>query len=102
MTDRTRDRVDSLDEMTAALPADLAENVLKTVGEQRDTGRSVIFISHRLAEVFEVAEKITVLKDGQFVGTVKTEEVTPEDIVYMMVGYMILCLHDFNMIMEIS
>jgi ABC-type sugar transport system ATPase subunit len=52
----------------------------------KEKGLAIIFISHRLAEVFAVADKITVLKDGQYVDTAKTEEVTPEDIVYMMVG----------------
>jgi ribose transport system ATP-binding protein len=56
------------------------------ISRLKEKGLAIIFISHRLAEVFEVAEKITVLKDGQYVGTAKTEEVTPEDIVYMMVG----------------
>ncbi len=47
---------------------------------------AIIFISHRLGEVFDIADKITVLKDGQLVGTVATKDVTTEKIVHMMVG----------------
>jgi ribose transport system ATP-binding protein len=47
---------------------------------------AIIFISHRLLEVFEIAEKITVLKDGQLVKTVNKHEVQPADVVFLMVG----------------
>ena len=49
-----------LDEMTAALPADLTERVLEVVGRQRGTDRSVIFISHRLIEIAAVCDRATV------------------------------------------
>ena len=47
---------------------------------------AVIFISHRLGEVFDIADKITVLKDGQLVNTVNVKDASPADVVYMMVG----------------
>ena len=47
---------------------------------------AIIFISHRLIEVFDIAEKISVLKDGQLVGTVMTKDTTPQEVVHMMVG----------------
>ena len=47
---------------------------------------ALVFISHRLIEVFDIADKITVLKDGELVGTTNTKDVTPEKIVHMMVG----------------
>jgi ribose transport system ATP-binding protein len=75
-----------LDEMTAALPADLAENVLRTVGEQRDTGRSVIFISHRLLEVNALCDRATVLRDGETVGVVDMGPGAEEQIVELMLG----------------
>jgi ribose transport system ATP-binding protein len=75
-----------LDEMTAALPADLAENVLRTVGEQRDTGRSVIFISHRLLEVNALCDRATVLRDGETVGVVNMGPGAEEQIVELMLG----------------
>ena len=75
-----------MDEPTASLTStevDLLRNLIQRLKEK---GLVIIFISHRLVEVFQVAEKITVLKDGKYVGTVNTPEVTTEDIVYMMVG----------------
>lgn len=75
-----------MDEPTASLTStevDLLRNLIKRL---KETGLVIIFISHRLVEVFQVAEKITVLKDGKYVGTVNTPDVSTEDIVYMMVG----------------
>ena len=75
-----------LDEMTAALPANLAENVLRIVGEQRETGRSVIFISHRLLEVNALCDRATVLRDGETVGVVDMGPGAEEQIVELMLG----------------
>lgn len=75
-----------MDEPTASLTSTEVQLLGDLISRLKDKGLAIIFISHRLAEVFEVAEKITVLKDGRYVGTAKTKEVTPEDIVYMMVG----------------
>ena len=60
-----------LDEITAALPSDLAERVLNVARELRDRGRSVLFVSHRLAEVALLCDRATVLRDGRAVGTLK-------------------------------
>ena len=59
-----------LDEMTAALPANLTERVLEVIGRQRGGDRSVIFISHRLIEIAAVCDRATVLRDGETVGVV--------------------------------
>lgn len=75
-----------MDEPTASLTSTEVQLLNDLISRLKGKGLAIIFISHRLAEVFEVAEKITVLKDGRYVGTAKTKEVTPEDIVYMMVG----------------
>jgi ribose transport system ATP-binding protein len=75
-----------LDEMTAALPADLAENVLGIIGSQRETGRSVIFISHRLLEVGALCDRATVLRDGETVGVVDMGAGAEELIVELMLG----------------
>ena len=56
-----------LDEMTAALPANLTERVLEVVGRQRGGDRSVIFISHRMIEIAAVCDRATVLRDGETV-----------------------------------
>jgi ribose transport system ATP-binding protein len=75
-----------LDEMTAALPADLTERVLDVVGRQRATGRSVIFISHRLLEIAAVCDRATVLRDGETVGTVDMAAGAEDRIVDLMLG----------------
>jgi ribose transport system ATP-binding protein len=75
-----------LDEMTAALPADLAERVLDVIARQRETGRSVIFISHRLLEISALCDRATVLRDGETVGTVTMAPGAEEQIVALMLG----------------
>jgi len=52
----------------------------------RDRGTSIIYVSHRLEEVFELADRVSVLKDGKMVGVVKTEEATTQQIINMMLG----------------
>jgi len=79
-------RILILDEPTSALtPAETA-GLFRVVRALRGEGRSVIFISHRLPEVMEISDRVTVLKDGEVVGTVATAETTPRDLVAMMVG----------------
>jgi ribose transport system ATP-binding protein len=75
-----------LDEITAALPQDLAEKVFAVVREWRDQGRSVLFISHRLAEVTALCDRATVLRDGRAVGTVVPRVGEEEKIVELMLG----------------
>ncbi|CDX27589.1 ABC transporter-like protein [Mesorhizobium sp. ORS 3359] len=75
-----------LDEMTAALPANLAEKVLEVVSRQGDAGRSVIFISHRFVEISALCDRATVLRDGSTVGVVDIEPGVEERIVEMMLG----------------
>ncbi len=75
-----------LDEMTAALPADLTEKVIEVVGRRRETGRSVIFISHRLIEISAVCDRATVLRDGETVGVVDVTSGAEARIVRLMLG----------------
>ena len=75
-----------MDEPTASLTSVEVKLLDDLVLRLKTKGMAIIFISHRLVEVFEIAEKITVLKDGQFVNTVNKADVTPTDIVTMMVG----------------
>ena len=75
-----------LDEITAALPADLTERVLEVVGRQRETGRSVIFISHRLIEISRLCDRATVLRDGETVGVVDMAPGAEDRIVGLMLG----------------
>ena len=75
-----------LDEMTAALPADLAERVLDVVRRQGEAGRAVIFISHRFLEISALCHRATVLRDGETVGTVPIVPGVEERIVELMLG----------------
>jgi ribose transport system ATP-binding protein len=75
-----------LDEITAALPSDFAERVFEVMRTQRQRGRSVLFITHRLAEVIATCDRATVLRDGRDVGTLVPSEGGEERIVATMLG----------------
>ena len=75
-----------LDEITAALPSDLAERVFDVMRERRDRGRSVLFITHRLAEVIATCDRATILRDGNDVGTMVPQEGGETRIVETMLG----------------
>jgi ribose transport system ATP-binding protein len=75
-----------LDEMTAALPANLTERVLEVVSRQREGGRSVIYISHRMSEIASICDRATVLREGATVGVVDVAEGSEERIVELMLG----------------
>jgi len=75
-----------LDEITAALPSDLAERVFTVMRDSRDRGRSVLFITHRLKEVIATCDRATILRDGGAVATIEPEEGGEERIVEYMLG----------------
>ena len=75
-----------LDEITAALPSDLAEKVFAVMRDWRERGRSVLFISHRLAEVSATCDRASVLRDGRTVGTLVPKSGEEEKIVELMLG----------------
>ena len=75
-----------LDEITAALPSDLAERVFTVMHTQKERGRSSLFITHRLREVIAHCDRATVLRDGGDVGTLVPKEGGEERIVEFMLG----------------
>lgn len=75
-----------LDEMTAALPTDLVDRVLKVVRELADKGMGVIYVSHRFSEISELCDRATVLRDGQTVGDLKIEDGVEDLAVELMLG----------------
>jgi D-xylose transport system ATP-binding protein len=79
-------RILVLDEPTAALTDSDAERLLKLIVDLRARGVSSIYVSHRLEEVFKLADRITVLRDGRSVGTAPTADLTPAKVISMMVG----------------
>ncbi|MDI1463518.1 sugar ABC transporter ATP-binding protein [Catellatospora sp. KI3] len=79
-------RIIVMDEPTAALSADEVTRLLDVVRRLRAEGRSVIYVSHRLDEVFAVADRVTVLRDGRHVRTVPLAETSTDELVRWMVG----------------
>jgi D-xylose transport system ATP-binding protein len=75
-----------LDEPTAALGVAQTKEVLDLVRRLRDEGRGVVIISHNLVDVFEVADRITVLRLGRYVGTYDARSVGREQLVALMTG----------------
>jgi ribose transport system ATP-binding protein len=75
-----------LDEITAALPADQAEHVFAIMREWKEKGRSVLFITHRLAEVMSLCDQATILRDGRTVARVDPEVVGEHGLVTPMLG----------------
>jgi len=79
-------RVMVMDEPTASLTPSEVERLFGIVRQLRAQGVAIVFIGHRLEEIFAVSHEITVLRDGRYVGTFKTADLTPEQAVAHMVG----------------
>src|SRR5271166_99910 len=75
-----------MDEPTSALSKQESERLFETIRQLKAQGITIIYVSHRLEEVFGIADRITALRDGRHVGTLLKSEATPEHIVRMMVG----------------
>ena len=82
----TNARLIIMDEPTASLSAKESEMLYKIINQLRERGVSIIYISHRLEEVFALSDRITVLRDGALVGVVEHEDIVPDRIVRMMIG----------------
>ncbi len=79
-------RVLIMDEPTASLSAHEVAQLFTLVKTLRDQGVAILFISHRLEEVFEIADRVTVFRDGKWISTTPRREVTPESAIRDMVG----------------
>ncbi|WP_108396331.1 sugar ABC transporter ATP-binding protein [Devosia submarina] len=79
-------RILVLDEPTATLTPTEVEHLFKVMRELRRQGVAIIFISHHLEEIFQICDRITVLRDGEFVGSCAVSEVDNDRLVEMMVG----------------
>ena len=75
-----------MDEPTTALSSRESEKLFAIVRQLRGEGLAIIYISHRMAEVYELSDRVSVLRDGTYVGTILRSEMTPELVVKMMVG----------------
>lgn len=75
-----------MDEPTDALPDEEAENLFIVLRKLREQGKAIIYISHRLKEIFEICDRVTVMRDGEFVGESRVSDITNDRLVEMMVG----------------
>ena len=87
-------RILVLDEPTAALSRGEAEHLYQLIVQMRTAGVGLIYISHRMEEVWRLADRVTVFRDGTFVGSHVMAEITPHDVVRMMVGRNVANLYD--------
>jgi ABC-type sugar transport system ATPase subunit len=79
-------RILILDEPTSSLTINEARRMFKLLHQLAGRGVAIIYVTHRLAEVFEVADRVTVLKDGRVTGVRKIAETTPDDLIHLEVG----------------
>jgi ribose transport system ATP-binding protein len=75
-----------LDEPTTALSSRETERLFALIRQLRSEGIALIYISHRMAEVYELSDRVSVLRDGTYVGTLTRDELTADALVKMMVG----------------
>ena len=75
-----------MDEPTAPLTDAEVETLFKIVDQLKKAGVTIIYISHRINEVFQITDRISILRDGKYIDTVHTSEVERDDLIRMMVG----------------
>jgi ribose transport system ATP-binding protein len=75
-----------LDEPTASLPADEVERLFAALRPLKEKGVGMIYVSHRLDEIFQIADRVAVLRDGQMVGMRDIQHTSPEELVSLIVG----------------
>jgi len=79
-------RIVIMDEPTSALTDNEVRALFEIIKSLKERGLAVVFVSHRLEEIFEICDRITVLRDGQNAGELETASSSPEEVVRMMVG----------------
>ena len=75
-----------MDEPTAALTQSETEALFEVMNGLRKKGVSIVYISHRMEEIFELCDRITILRDGSYIGTEYIKDITMDDVVQMMIG----------------
>lgn len=75
-----------MDEPTSSLTDSEIEDLFRVVRTLKDEGRSIIYISHRLEELKQITDRITIMRDGLYINTVPTQEADIDDVIKMMVG----------------
>lgn len=75
-----------LDEATSALAQKEVKQLFSVIRTLKENGKTIIFISHRMEEVHEIGDRVTVFKDGEYVGTRIISEINNDDLIRMMIG----------------
>ena len=75
-----------MDEPTSSLTPGEVRHLFQTIRQLKESGKAIIFISHRIEEIFEIADHVTVLRDGELVASTPIGEVTYDDVVRLMVN----------------
>lgn len=75
-----------MDEPTSAISDREIENLYDLIFRLKEQGKAIVFISHKLDEIFRVADRITVLRDGAYIGTKRREELDRDSLIAMMIG----------------
>ena len=76
----------ALDEPTSSLTSNEIDKLMSTMDQLRKQGKSIIYISHRIEEVFRIADRATVLRDGKLMGTVDIDKISKQELIRLMVG----------------
>nr|WP_290228007.1 sugar ABC transporter ATP-binding protein [Trichocoleus desertorum] len=79
-------RILVMDEPTAALSDRETEHLFEVIRRLRSDGIAIIYISHRMEEIYALADRVSVLRDGQYIGSLTRSEISPDRLVQMMVG----------------
>jgi inositol transport system ATP-binding protein len=75
-----------MDEPTSALTENEVEHLFEIIRSLRDQGKGIIYITHKMNELFEIADEVSVFRDGRYIATCASSAVTRDDIIKMMVG----------------
>ena len=75
-----------MDEPTSAIPEKDADKLFSVIETLKASGKGIIYVSHRMKEIFTISDTITVLRDGQYIGTRKTKEIDLRELVSLMIG----------------
>ena len=75
-----------MDEPSASIAQAEVANMLRIVRQLKEQGVTIIYISHRMEEVFEISDRVSILRDGKYIGTSRIGEVSTQELINMMVG----------------
>ncbi|MDD3339164.1 MAG: sugar ABC transporter ATP-binding protein [Lachnospiraceae bacterium] len=75
-----------MDEPTSAITDREVAKLFEIIEKLKGKNKSIVYISHKMDEIYSLTDEITVLRDGQLIGSVHTKDVTPDELIHMMVG----------------